>query len=194
MDAEGEDDAPAPSLMIENLGTIVGGVGINHDLASVAVQTIVNEGTIEGTQGTAILFAPGQGASTLTLRGESRIIGDVLFGGASDTLIVEDITSGLLINSVFDGGLGDDLVDFTGFELGDVLLTALMGDILRVDLEAGNGDRLMGEFRGFETFRFAGGPELTQSELSQVAPIPLPGTLPLILAGLGGLAALRRRR
>lgn len=194
VDEVAESGAPAPKLRIDNEGTISAVLGILFDTASTAEQEIFNSGLIEGTGGTAVQFAGGQGQILMALDGGSRIVGDVLFGGKDDLLAIGDITSGGLGSGVFDGGNGADKAAFgASYGLGD-LLRVIYEDAVTVRLEiaAGNGDRLSGTFRNFETFGL-GGTSYGFDQLGDLAPVPLPAGLPLLAAGLAGLIALRRR-
>lgn len=196
VDPDAESGDPAGTLVIDNSGTISAALAILFDEESTAEQQIFNTGIIEGTSGTAIRFAPGQGASLLSLAGGSQIIGDVVFGDSGDTLVVEDLTSGVLINSMFDGSGGSDLADFADYGLGDLTgVEYLDAATVLLGLRAGNGDSLTGTFAAFETFRF-GGVDYAFDELGDLVtrPIPLPAGLPLLAAALAGTALLRRRR
>lgn len=194
VDPDAESGGPAGALSILNEGTISAVIAILFDPASTAAQTILNRGLIEGTGGTAISFAPTQGAVDLTLEGNSVIRGDVLFGGADDLMTVNDITSGTLIASAFDGGLGTDTARFgTGYAAGDLLRVRYLGpDSVRLVLAAENGDRLRGVWTGFERFEIDG-ETYGFDDLGTLAPVPLPGALGLLAAALAGLGALRRR-
>lgn len=196
VDEIGEDGEAAPTLEIENEGTLEGVIAILYDSASTAEQKITNGGTIRGTGGTAIQFAPGQGASQLTLLGGSQIFGDVNFGNDDDTLTIADLTSDVLIASTFNGGGGDDTADLTAYLFSETTNFVRTGiDSLTFDLLAGNGNRLTADFTGFEFFDFGDGSfEFNDIAPPFTAPIPLPPSLPLMAAGLAGLAILRRRR
>jgi len=185
-----------PPDVIDNSGAIRAALAILFDEESTAEQQIFNTGIIEGTAGTAIRFAPGQGASLLSLSGGSQIIGDVIFGDNSDTVAVEDLTSGVLINSMFDGNGGSDLADFADYELGDLTSVAYLdAATVLLGLQAGNGDSLTGTFSDFESFRF-GGIDYAFEDLGDLVtrPIPLPAGLPLLATALAGTVLLRRRR
>jgi len=156
----------------------------------------LNSGTLRGRSGTAIQMAPTQGDSSLTLSGDSQIFGDVIFGGGDDLLTVGDVTSGPLINSVFDGGAGDNTVRFTDLMLGSVT-TAIFGtDEISLSLATENGP-ISGDFRNFGFWQFGENDALTTAEfraaVPQATPVPVPAGLPLLITALGGLAWLRRR-
>jgi len=196
VDPDAESGDPAGTLVIDNSGAIRAALAILFDEESTAEQQIFNTGIIEGTAGTAIRFAPGQGASLLSLSGGSQIIGDVIFGDNSDTVAVEDLTSGVLINSMFDGNGGSDLADFADYELGDLTSVAYLdAATVLLGLQAGNGDSLTGTFSDFESFRF-GGIDYAFEDLGDLVtrPIPLPAGLPLLATALAGTVLLRRRR
>jgi len=196
------DDRPAGPLTIENAGYIEGINAIGTDPGSVedpsstSELTILNSGTLRGRSGTAIQMAPTQGDSSLTLSGDSQIFGDVIFGGGDDLLTVGDVTSGPLINSVFDGGAGDNTVRFTDLMLGSVT-TAIFGtDEISLGLATENGP-ISGDFRNFGFWQFGENDALTTAEfraaVPQATPVPVPAGLPLLITALGGLAWLRRR-
>ena len=194
IDEVGEDGNPAPTLIIENYGSIIGEIGINHDPASTAAQDFLNAGLIRGKSGVAIQFASGQMGSRLKLAGNSMLEGDVVFGDANDLLEIDDLTSGQLGSGLFDGMGGDmDVVDFLAYDTGDILDASLLGDVLALRIFASNGDLLSGSFTNFELFRFTDG-EFTAADLVPTAPIPLPAAAPLLLAAFGGLVAAGRRR
>ena len=190
------DDRPSGPLTIINEGYIEGVRAIGTDPTSTSEITIENSGTLRGRSGTAIELAPGQGDSSLTLSGDSRIFGDVIFGGGDDLLTVGDVTSGPLINSVFDGGAGDNTVRFTDLMLGSVT-TAIFGtDEISLGLATENGP-ISGDFRNFGFWQFGENDALTTAEfraaVPQATPVPVPAGLPLLITALGGLAWLRRR-
>lgn len=182
-------------LEIVNAGLIEGPSAIGSDDASASEVSITNSGTLLGRGGTAIRFSETQGDSALTLTGESRIFGDVLFGAGDDIVTIGQLTSGTLINGLFDGRLGLNTVIFDGVGLGDLRSFTLTGD--RVDLLFLSGaDRLTGQFRNFGAW-VVDGRSFSAAELADevsLAAVPLPAGLPLLLSALGGIALLRRRR
>lgn len=189
-------DAPAGPLTIQNSGYIEGVRAIGADSDSTSELTIANSGTLVGRSGTAIEMAPGQGNSSLTLDGDSAIFGDVLFGGGNDLLTVGTVSSGPLINSVFDGGAGDNTVSFAALALGDVTTARFGSDLTALTLDTPNG-AISGEFRNFGLWQFGTAPALTTAEFRSALPqsvvVPVPAALPLLLSALGGLAWMRRR-
>ncbi len=189
-------DVPAGPLTIENTGHIEGVRAIGADSDSTSEITIENSGTLVGRSGTAIEMAPGQGDSSLTLDGDSAIFGDVLFGGGNDLLTVGTVSSGPLINSVFDGGAGDNTVSFAALALGDVTTARFGSDLTALTLDTPNG-AISGAFRNFGLWQFGTAPALTTAEfrgaLPQSVVVPVPAALPLLLSALGGLAWMRRR-
>ncbi len=207
--SESEDDdgnaLPAPSLEIINSGTIEGAIAILYAEAedgepgSTASQTIRNSGAITGTQGTAIQFSSDQGEVLLELMGGSAITGDVLFGPSDDTVLVGDLTSGVLINSLFDGNGGEDIFDFTLYTVAQLVSVDYLDDVT-VDLGIldNNGALLEATIAEFELFAFAGNLFAFDDLGDLVGPgtpneIPLPGGLPLLAGGLAAAALLRRR-
>ncbi|MEI4232563.1 hypothetical protein [Roseovarius sp. D22-M7] len=191
----GDDRASGP-LTIVNDGYVEGVRAIGTDPASTAQITIANSGTLRGRSGTAIELAPGQGDSSLTLGGESEIFGDVIFGGGDDLLTVGDVSSGKLINSVFDGGAGENTVTFTELALGDVTSARFGVDQISLGLATDDG-AISGDFRNFGFWQFGDDGALTtaafRGSLPQAVVVPVPAGLPLLLTALGGLAWLRRR-
>lgn len=198
------DDRLAGALTIVNEGYIEGVNAIgtdpgdidNAEPSSTSELTIENSGTLVGRSGTAIQMAPTQGNSSLTLSGDSEIFGDVIFGGGDDVLTVGDVTSGPLINSVFDGGDGDNTVRFTDLALADITSARFNSDFIRLAFDT-DGNEIAGDFENFGFWEFGDDDVRTTSqllaELPQATPIPLPAGLPLMLTALGGLAWLRRR-
>jgi hypothetical protein len=195
-------DRPAGSLTIENAGYIEGINAIGTDPgsetepSSTSELTILNSGTLRGRSGTAIQMAPGQGNSSLTLSGDSEIFGDVIFGGGDDLLSVGDVASGPLINSVFDGGAGDNTVQFTELALADVASARFGAEQISLSLTTEDG-LISGDFRNFGFWQFGSDDALATSALRSALPqavvVPLPAGLPLLITALGGLAWLRRR-
>ncbi len=190
------ENRPSGPLTIINEGYIEGVRAIGTDAASTAEITIENSGTMRGRSETAIQLAPDQGDSSLTLSGDSEIFGDVIFGAGDDLLTVGDVTSGPLINSIFDGGTGDNTVQFTQLALADVTSARFGTEQISFSLTTGDG-LISGDFRNFGFWEFGTEDALTTSELRSALPqavvVPLPAGLPLLITALGGLAWLRRR-
>jgi hypothetical protein len=186
----------AGALVIENSGGISGMIGIDVARDSAAPVEIFNSGRIEGTGGVAMRLASDRKGVLLDLSGDSAILGDVLFGGANDTLRIGDLTSGVLINSVFDGDDGVDLADFKGYGADSVLDVASLGSAaVALTLLAPNGDRLTGAFANFETFRFDG-VDVAFADLGRLAPtpVPTPAAAPLLMVALISMVVAARRR
>jgi hypothetical protein len=182
------------------IGNRSGGVltsrdGIAIDSRAYATR-IDNQGLIAGWETAIDLSRSGLAGDELALEFDSLILGDVVFGESDDTLRVGDIKSGLLIDGLFDGGAGFDSALFSAsYDLSDVLSVDYT-DMVTVELvlRATNGDVLLGTYRNFENFRIAG-TDYAFAELGDIlTPVPLPAALPLLVAGIGGLTMLRRRR
>lgn len=196
VDAELDDEGitpirPAGPLVIGNAGLIEGPVSIGTDDASTSEITIENTGTLRGRGGTAIRLAPDQGDSTLSLATGSIIEGDVLFGGGDDTVSVAAGFAGSLADGIVDGGAGSDTVAFEALVLEDLVSVTGMNGLLTLSL-MGDAGTVEGGFRNFETF-VLGGEAFSVADLEDtISTIPLPGALPLLAIGLGGLFAFRR--
>lgn len=188
------DDRPAGPLTIINEGYIEGVRAIGTDKASTSEITIENSGTLRGRSGTAIELAPDQGDSSLLLTGNSEIFGDVIFGGGDDLLTVEGLTSGLLINSLFDGGAGNNSVFFNDYDLTDLLSFKITNDLINLSFGM-NNEVLPGQFTNFDTWSFSTGDSFSTQELASqfMTPVPTPAILPLFLLGLAGILASRVR-
>jgi hypothetical protein len=190
------DDRPAGPLTIINEGYIEGVRAIGTDVASTSEITIENSGTLRGRSGTAIALAPDQDNSSLLLTGNSEIFGDVIFGGGDDLLTVEGLTSGLLINSVFDGGAGKNSVVFDDYLLSDLLSFDITNDLIALSLGTANNGVLSGKFKNFATWFFSTDGAFSTEELASgfSTPVPTPAILPLLVLGLAGIWASRARR
>ncbi|WP_438957895.1 hypothetical protein [Porticoccus sp.] len=185
----------AGPLTIINEGYIEGVRAIGTDEASTSEITIENSGTLRGRSGTAIQLAPEQGDSSLLVSGDSKIFGDVIFGAGDDLLTVEGLTSGLLINGIFDGGAGNNSVFLNDYLLSDILSFKITDDLISLSLAILNNEVLSGQFINFATWTFSSdGPFSTEELASRFAtPVPTPAILPLFLLGLAGIWASRAR-
>lgn len=188
------------AVEIVNMGLIEGQYAIGADDAAQNEITMTNSGTLRGNGSAAVQLAPGQGDSRLNLLGNSLIYGDVNFGAGNDVIDIAAILSGSLIDDgVFDGGPGDDMVVFQLLELADFIGVDIFDDTVELAFEMA-GDVLFGTFVGFDVFNIGGrnygAAELDDalSDLPAPSAVPLPAGLSLLLAGLGGLALMRRRR
>jgi hypothetical protein len=172
----------------------------------------------------AIDLAPNQGETRIALFGASVVLGDILFGGAAqNTIFLGPFDDGARFEGVvrardaapdailLAAGLAAGATPFpalamsTGFdvdlealEIGHILGYLFRPEVFTLELSAGGGSILF-PFLKPNGFAFGGAfydPGQFAAFLSGqgVAPIPLPATLPLVLAGLGGLALMRRRR
>jgi hypothetical protein len=109
------------------------------------------------------------------------------------TAVAATITSGAGNVYGFFNGFGDGLLDYTGDFLAPLGLTTFLagsatdGELFRSVFFAFNGQVV---FRNSATFN-----PVSQGDLPfDVTPVPVPAALPLLLAGLGGLALVARRR
>ncbi|MDO5632150.1 MAG: VPLPA-CTERM sorting domain-containing protein [Paracoccus sp. (in: a-proteobacteria)] len=184
---------PAGDLLIENAGLIEGPRAITTSLGSTSSITILNTGKLHGRSGVAVDFAPTQGDSLIQISGDSRIIGNVLFGAGDDVFAFGALGHSALLSGLIDGGAGDNMVDFGTYTLADLTGFVVTGDLIDTVLNIG-GTSLTARFRNFGLWSI-GGHTWTAADLSaQIAPVPLPAGLPLALAAFGGLALLRRRQ
>ncbi len=189
---EGNDAArPAGALTIVNEGLIEGPRAITSDIERTGAMHITNSGTLIG-DGIAIDMAPGMTDSSLSILGESRIVGDVIFGGGDDLLTIGALTSGTFIEGIFDGGAGENTVVLAGYALSAIKAFDLLGDTVSLTLATLSGN-VSASFANFGFWEVEGR-RYSAADLAEVAPIPLPAALPLLLTALLGLGILRRRR
>lgn len=97
---------------------------------------------------------------------------------------VQPIGVGVALNEVFIGALGNDETTFTGTDIVDVATLNMLDTRESFLMRISNAT-------GFADLRSESADSLTFYE--QTAVVPLPPSLPLLLAGLSGLAWLRRR-
>lgn len=158
---------------------------------------ITNSGTIIGRGGQAIALAPTQGDTMLNLLGANRIEGDVLLGGGDDTLEIGALTSGIIGNGLFDGGMGTNTVKLVDYLLSDIQsFTDLGDDIFELSLQT-MGGVAQARFTNWNFWSFSDETSFTTAALDariNVSAIPLPAGMFLMLGALGGLGLLRRRR
>lgn len=201
-DPGGPRDGEIPGkVTVVNEGYIEGPTGIAADLDAVQPIEIRNFGTLIGRGGNAIDLAPNQGDTLIELSGGSQVFGDILFGaGGNNTLAMGPFDDGAGIFSKVSAREGGtfEVVFGDGFTLSDILAYRLVADLFEMDLRAGSG-RFRFNALGAAGFtlkgeRFASADFATFLGDNGVAPIPLPATLPLLVAGFGGLALFRRRR
>lgn len=191
-DAAIDFDAGSAGSTIFNEGTIRGTLAINTDGADMQGQVVINSGVLEGTSGTALML--GAGADTLGMIAGGTLIGGADFGEGEDDLILAAgflLTADLAGGALLDGGLGDDLVLFESYNIADVTVQSAVGEDMLLSIMGFDVN-----LRSWELFEFADTGPLTAAEFKAqaLAPVPLPGGLPLMLAGLGGLAVVRTRR
>ncbi|MFN3613746.1 MAG: VPLPA-CTERM sorting domain-containing protein [Rubrimonas sp.] len=194
------DFHPAGPVTIINEGYMEGPRGIVTEFTSAAEITILNTGTIYGRSGVAIDMSPDQGDTFISLSGQSLILGDILFGtGGLNTLALGAFDEGAGVFGTVSaraGGTFDVLFD-DGFLRGDILGFSFLDELFEIELKAGSDsfilslvapagftfDGLRYDADGFAAFLSGG----------SVAPVPLPAAGWLLLAGVGGLFAMRRR-
>lgn len=195
---QGDDRAAGP-LTIVNEGYIEGVRAIGTNEASTSEITIKNSGTLKGRSGTAIELAPNQGDSSLQLSGNSEIIGDVIFGGGDDKLIIDGLTStsGMFSTGIFDGGAGNNSVFFNDFSLSNILSFDITDALIYMSFGIANNELFSGKFTNFSTWTFASdgsfSTEALASKFMNPSAVPLPAALPLFAFGLFGLWAGRAR-
>ena len=192
------DLRPAGQVVIGNYGLIEGPRAIGADPTATNYVAIYNHGTLRGTSGTAVEFAPGQ-FGWLGLYDAGTIEGDVRFAGGDDAIILGSLLPGAGITGVFDGGAGTDTVTFY-YLLSDLISFKKVNDLVSLALRIEDGATFRASFRDFEFWLFSDTDALTTDALLErfadpaPAPVPLPAGLPMLLAALGGLTLLRRRR
>jgi hypothetical protein len=193
------DFRPSGPTTIINEGYMEGGRGITTAEDSEAVVSIFNSGVIVGRSGVAIDMSQDQGDTLVELTGGGQIFGDILFGaGGQNTLVFGDLTDGAGIFSEVSARTGGTFdVVFDGMDVSDILAFQFIADLFRLDIVAGAGSFRFNA-RGANSFTLAGqtyDPQAFAAYLGAngVAPIPLPAAGWMLLAGLGGLVAMRRR-
>jgi hypothetical protein len=191
-------DGSTITSTIINRGRISGTTGILVDKgeanpadANTAAQIMLNHGIIEGYDGLAVDV--GAGDDVLSLFGGSRLIGGIDMGDDDDTLnLFDDLSGRIAGGKVLDGGAGIDRVDFRNLTLANVLRAWGSGKVFNMVLRTPTSAYSVA-LANWEGYRF-GTTTYDRSQISAVAPVPLPAAGLMLLAGLGGLAALRRRR
>jgi hypothetical protein len=191
-------DGSTIASTITNRGRISGTTGILVDkgqddplAANTAAQIMENYGIIEGSDGLAVDV--GAGNDVLSLFGGSTLIGGIDMGDDDDTLnLFDDLAGQIAGGKVLDGGAGVDLVDFKNLTVAAVLRAWGNARVFNMIVKT-PGSSYSVALTNWEGYRF-GDEVFDRSQIAAVAPVPLPAAGLMMLAGLGGLAALRRRR
>ncbi len=195
IDPEAEGGGIPGGQRIENHdgASITGFVGILADPIAQQPLQILNEGTITGTSGDAIVLAGSQQASLLELRGNSIVDGNVAFGGGDDELLLGDflLAGDLASGGEIDGGEGTDLVRFLDYDFASLFNVAIGGGLLSLEFQSLSGELKSASLRNFELLEFNDGRYAIRD--GGLAAVPVPAAGLLLGAGLFGFAALRRR-
>lgn len=168
------DDAAVPNTLRFSLSTLMGtadylGLGFNFDgLLTQASLKLVSATRLDGTTITPALQLYGNGSSQVSKCGEG-----CNFNGSGSASLFDYI---IRIGS--NGGNANNYVASVVF---DVATTAKLGDLSQF------------AFRAQSTSN-PGGSIKADLEPQQPAPVPLPASAVLLMAGMGGLASLRRRK
>ena len=190
-------DGSTITSTIENRGRISGTTGILVDKGipdplneNTAAQIILNYGLIEGYDGLAVDV--GAGNDELSLFGGSTLVGGIDMGADDDTLtLFDDLAGNIAGGAVLDGGAGIDLVDFQNLTIASVVRAWSNTKVLSLILNTPDSSFRVA-LSNWEGFRF-GDDVYDRQQILDAAPVPLPAAGLMMLAGLGGLAMLRRR-
>lgn len=199
-DAAIDYDGSDITSYITNFGTISGTTGVlvekglTGDPANTAAQIITNSGLIEGRSGLALDLGAGNDALTLLTGG--TLIGGADFGADDDALVVNgSFTTDIAGGSWLDGGTGFDTATFSLFSLSDIV-SSLFGPDMSVSLSflTDTSDFTI-NLVNWEEFAFKDGTTYSYAQLQgELAAVPVPAAGLMLIGGLAGMFALRRRR
>lgn len=171
------------------------------------------DGYVDGAQGTTVVIEDGAvvnptaGFSLVLGAGEDQVLSEGTLNGSADFGADEDLFeiygseySSIFggSGSIFDGGSGYDIVDFKDIMFDDVSVAAIANGFNLTILNSIGGTFDIA-LTNWEEFAFVGGRGifvLTAEEIADFVPaaVPLPAGALLMLTGLGGLVAMRRRQ
>jgi hypothetical protein len=166
--------------------------------AQAATITQFGRTTNDGVWSLSAAQATALGVSGATKMGAFRVrSGNGVTWAMGDTFGVSALNASIISGAGnvygYFNGFGDDLLDYTGGFLAPLGVTTFLassstdGDLYRGVFFAFTGNVV---FRGTSSFN----PVNQGAFPYEIAPIPVPAALPLLLAGLGGLALMARRR